>query len=131
MAGQVMRRAFLAFVLICLAGLAGTAALAAPAAQSPAVPVKGTVTLVDLGAKTCVPCRMMTPILEELEKEYQGRAAVVFIDVSERSAEATRFRIRAIPTQIFFDKSGREVARHEGFLDKKALSGQLDKMLKK
>lgn len=110
-----------------------TAALAAPpqAVVAQAVPVKGMVTMVDLGAKTCIPCKMMAPILVELEKEYRGKAAVVFIDVREDNSQAERFKIRAIPTQIFFDKSGREVSRHEGFMEKKAIADQLNKLLAK
>jgi len=87
--------------------------------------------LVDLGAKTCVPCRMMEPILVELEKDYKGKAAVVFIDVREDNASAKRFGIRAIPTQIFFDKAGKEVSRHEGFMDKKTIADRLNKLLAK
>ena len=80
------------------------------------VPAKGMVTMIDLGAKTCIPCKMMAPILVKLEKEYAGKAAVVFFDVREDPAPAKRFGIRAIPTQIFFDKDGKETYRHEGFL---------------
>ncbi|MHB8908604.1 MAG: thioredoxin family protein [Syntrophales bacterium] len=72
--------------------------------------------MIDLGAKTCIPCKMMAPILVKLEKEYAGKAAVVFFDVREDPAPAKRFGIRAIPTQIFFNKTGKEVYRHEGFL---------------
>ena len=93
-------------------------ALFATAAE---VPVKGMVTMVDLGAKACIPCKMMTPILEKLEKEYAGRAAVIFFDVWKDVAPAKRFGIRAIPTQIFFDKDGKEVYRHEGFLSEKEI----------
>ena len=50
-------------------------------AAAPQVPVKGMVTLVDVGADACIPCKMMAPILEKLEKVYQGKAAIVFIDV--------------------------------------------------
>lgn len=85
----------------------------AAAAESP---VKGMVTMVDLGAKKCIPCKLMAPILAKLEKEYSGRAAVVFFDVWEDPAPAKRFGVRAIPTQIFFDKEGKEIYRHEGFL---------------
>ncbi|EKD39343.1 MAG: hypothetical protein ACD_75C00437G0005 [uncultured bacterium] len=80
------------------------------------VPVKGMVTMVDLGAGECIPCKMMAPILIKLEKQYAGKAAVVFLDVWKDRAPAKRFGIRAIPTQIFFDKDGKEVYRHEGFL---------------
>ena len=45
------------------------------------LPVKGMVTMIDLGAKKCIPCKMMAPILEKMEKVYKGKAAVVFIDV--------------------------------------------------
>ena len=85
------------------------------------IPVPGMVTMVDLGAKECIPCKMMAPILEELAKEYQGRAAVVFIDVWKDPAAGPKFGIRAIPTQIFYDAQGKEVTRHEGFLDKQAI----------
>jgi thioredoxin 1 len=125
MARRLIRRLAVALVLT------GLFSVAAPAAEpaAPAAPVKGMVTVVDLGAKTCVPCRMMAPVLSEVEREYKGRAAVVFIDVREHNEQAGRFRIRAIPTQIFFDKAGREVDRHEGFMDKKTLAARLDRLL--
>jgi thioredoxin 1 len=85
------------------------------------VPVKGMVTMIDLGAKKCIPCKMMAPILEKLEKVYAARAAVVFFDVWEDPAPAKRFGIRTIPTQIFFDKDGKEVYRHEGFLSEEEI----------
>ena len=85
------------------------------------VPVKGMVTMIDLGAKACIPCKMMTPILEKLEKEYAGRAAVIFFDVWKDKTPAERFGIRAIPTQIFFDKKGKEIYRHEGFLSEEEI----------
>ena len=85
------------------------------------VPVKGMVTMVDLGAGECIPCKMMAPILIKLEKQYAGKAAVVFLDVWKDRAPAKRFGIRAIPTQIFFDKDGKEVYRHEGFLSEEEI----------
>jgi len=91
----------------------------------PKVPVQGMVTMLDLGAKSCVPCRMMAPILAELEKEYKGRAAIVFIDVWEHNDQVQRFGISAIPTQIFFDASGKEVKRHVGFMDKAGIEAEL------
>jgi thioredoxin 1 len=87
----------------------------------PQAPVPGMVTLVDLGAKECIPCKMMAPILEELEKEYQGRAAVIFIDVWKNPEAGSKFGIRTIPTQIFYDAQGKEITRHEGFLDKQSI----------
>jgi thioredoxin 1 len=98
--------------------------------SAPEVPVKGKVTMVDIGAKKCVPCKLMAPIMEELEKEYDatGKAAILFIDVWENQDQGKRFGIRSIPTQIFYDKDGKEVYRHEGFLEKKAIVERLEGM---
>ena len=97
-------------------------------ANLPQVNTKGLVTMIDLGAKKCIPCKMMAPILEELKREYKGKASILFVDVRENPEQARKYDIRAIPTQIFFDKTGKEVSRHVGFMDKKAIAGQLEKM---
>lgn len=99
------------------------------AASPQDVPVRDMVTVVDLGAKTCIPCKMMVPVLDAMEKQYNGKAAIVFIDIRETPEQAVKFGIRAIPTQIFFDKTGNEVYRHEGFLDEKPFAEILDKLL--
>jgi thioredoxin 1 len=80
------------------------------------IPVKDMVTMVDLGSDTCIPCKLMAPIMEKVEKKYRGKAAVILIDVRKNQEPAKRFGIRAIPTQIFFDKQGKEVYRHAGFM---------------
>jgi thioredoxin 1 len=92
------------------------------------IPVKGMVTMLDLGAGACIPCKMMAPIVEKLEKVYEGKAAVVFIDVWKDQAQARKFGIRAIPTQIFFNEEGEEIYRHVGFMSEKAIVTQLKKM---
>ncbi len=92
------------------------------------VPEKGMVTMIDLGAKKCIPCKMMAPILEKLEKVYRGKAAIVFIDVWENRGQAGRFGIQIIPTQIFFDPEGKEIFRHVGFMNEEAIVAQLQKM---
>lgn len=92
------------------------------------LPVTGRVTMIDLGATACIPCKMMAPILKKLEKKYDGKATIVFIDVWKDRSQAKRFKIRAIPTQIFFDKEGKEVFRHVGFMSEKAIVQQLKKM---
>jgi thioredoxin 1 len=91
-------------------------------------PVRGMVTMVDFGAGTCVPCKLMAPILEEVRLEYEGRAAIVFIDVHREREKMAAYGVLAIPTQIFFDGSGDEVARHVGFMDKRAITAQLAKL---
>ena len=85
----------------------------------------GKPTVIDLGARTCIPCKKMAPILEGIAAEYRGRASVLFIDVHENKAVAERFKIRMIPTQIFFDSKGNEVKRHVGFMDKAEIVKEL------
>ncbi|MGE5790410.1 MAG: thioredoxin family protein [Syntrophaceae bacterium] len=92
------------------------------------VPSKGMVTLVDVGAKSCIPCKMMDPILQKMDKRYEGRAAVIFIDIRYHQEEARRFQINGIPTQIFFDKTGKEIYRHTGFMNEAAIVEQFRKM---
>jgi len=92
------------------------------------VPTKGIVTMLDLGANVCIPCKMMAPILKKMEKKYDGKAAIIFIDVWKYRDQAKRFGIRLIPTQLFFDAKGKEVYRHEGFMSAAAIVAQLEKM---
>jgi thioredoxin 1 len=77
--------------------------------------------LVDLGARTCIPCKAMAPILDGLRAEYAGRMEVVFIDVWKDREAADAYAIRIIPTQVFFGADGRELARHEGFMGKEEI----------
>jgi thioredoxin 1 len=110
---------FAAIVLVSLAKTNRTD----PVQQKPVVEIAPVVNaalpkLIDLGAGKCIPCKMMAPILEELKKEYQGRLDVVFIDVWENKNEASKYGIQMIPTQIFYDASGKELFRHEGFFAK-------------
>ena len=74
--------------------------------------------LVDLGAGKCIPCKMMAPILEELKREYAGALKVDFLDVWENPNVGKEYGIRLIPTQIFYDSTGKEMFRHEGFFSK-------------
>jgi thioredoxin 1 len=120
-------KTFISFLAIFFVFFSGTWVLA-DLSKPVNVPVKGMVTMLDLGAGKCIPCKMMEPILAKLEKDYEGRAAIVFIDIRDRTEEAERFDIRAIPTQIFFDKDGNEVYRHRGFMSEQAIVEQLKKM---
>jgi len=75
----------------------------------------GKPTMVEFGAQGCGPCDMMTPILEKLREKYRDRVNIVFLPVREEQIIASRYGIRSIPVQAFFDKSGREIFRHIGF----------------
>jgi thioredoxin 1 len=81
--------------------------------------------VIDLGADKCKACKELAPILVELKKEYAGRAIVEFVDVWKNPKAADPYKIRVIPTQIFFDRDGKEVWRHEGFLAKKEFVAKL------
>jgi thioredoxin 1 len=118
-------------VLIALLGLLAVTALlfaCGKAALASEAPVQGLVAMVDVGADTCVPCKMMVPIMKELEKEYAGKASIIFIDVWKNTAEAVKYDVNVIPTQIFYDKDGKEISRHEGFMDKKSIVAMLDRL---
>ena len=116
--------------MICLGVilLLGLSAAGAWAEGFESVPLEGVVTLVDLGADKCVPCKMMAPVMRKIEARYEGKAAVYFIDVWKHREQAARFGIRAIPTQIFFDKNRKEVYRHVGFMNEEAIINQFKKM---
>jgi thioredoxin 1 len=88
-------------------------------ANKPPATIQGNLPrLVDLGADKCIPCKMMAPILEELKTTYAGKLQVDFIDVWKNPNEGNKYKISVIPTQIFYDASGNELFRHEGFFAK-------------
>jgi thioredoxin 1 len=78
----------------------------------------GKPTVADFGARTCIPCKKMAPILAELDREQRGKANILFTDVHESKNLAANYRIQMIPTKIFFDAKGKEVKRHIGFMEK-------------
>lgn len=83
--------------------------------------------VIDLGARTCIPCKKMAPILEAVAGECRNKATVLFIDVHEDQAAAQKFGVQMIPTQIFFDAKGKEVTRHMGFMEKADILKSLKK----
>jgi thioredoxin 1 len=84
--------------------------------------------LVELGGEKCIPCRQMAPILEEVGKAYAGRLVVEKLDVQKDASLGRRWKVRVIPTQVFLDAEGKEIARHEGFLEREAILAQLSIM---
>ena len=106
-------------MMFMLTGLSHAADLpSATDASLLAALASGRPTVADFGARTCIPCKKMAPILSELDREYKGKANVLFTDVHEGRNLAANYRIQMIPTQIFFDATGKEVKRHIGFMDK-------------
>lgn len=88
----------------------------------------GKPSMVDFGASGCRPCDMMTPILKELETKYEGKASILFVHVRQEQVLAGRYGVQSIPTQVFFDKHGREVFRHTGFYPQAEIEKRLAKM---
>lgn len=108
------------------AGPAGPQVVTGPVAP-PAV-VGPLPKLIDLGSTTCIACKKMAPILEELKGELQGKVEVKFIDITVDGTAADTYKIDVIPTQIFIDKDGKEVFRHVGFYPKEDILAQFEKM---
>ena len=86
-------------------------------------------TFVELGSVNCIPCKAMQPVMKAVEEEYGDQVKVVFYDVwtKEGSPYGEQYKIRAIPTQIFLDKDGKEFFRHMGFFPKEEIAKVLEK----
>ncbi|MEI6747656.1 MAG: thioredoxin [Bacteroidales bacterium] len=84
--------------------------------------------LVDLWAEWCGPCRMVGPIIEEIAKEYEGKAVVGKLDVDSNPAVTSKFGIRNIPTILFF-KGGEIVDKQVGAVPKSVIAAKLEKLL--
>jgi len=87
---------------------------------------KSKLVLVDFWANWCGPCRALAPTIEELAKEYNGKALVGKLDVDENPATAERFQVFSIPTMILF-KDGTETERLVGLCPKSRISDTLNK----
>ncbi len=123
----MMRKMAGLVVALVLTGLAGPLAMGAEApgdAPSNTSSTKKLPRLVDLGANKCIPCKAMAPILEELKKEYAGRMDVQFIDVWKDPDAAKPYGVHIIPTQIFYGPDGKELARHQGFINREQILAQ-------
>jgi thioredoxin 1 len=90
----------------------------------PAAAATGLPKLLDLGADKCIPCKKMAPILATLREEFAGQFDVVFIDVWKNRDMSAAYKLRMIPTQIFFDAAGHELFRHEGFYSRQDILGK-------
>ncbi len=84
--------------------------------------------VVDFWAVWCGPCRIVAPIIDELAKEYEGKAVVGKVDVDNNPEVSSKFGIRNIPTILFF-KNGQVVDKQVGAVPKKVLAEKLEKLL--
>ena len=84
--------------------------------------------MVDFGATWCGPCKALAPIVEEIAAEYEGRVMVGTADVDECSDLAAQFRIRNVPTVLFF-KNGQAVDKSVGLVAKSTLTEKINALL--
>jgi thioredoxin 1 len=84
--------------------------------------------LVDFGSNTCIPCRQLRPILQEIKQEQTGKMEVLVIDVYKYRDLAQQYKVQVIPTIVLFDASGKEAFRGQGFMPKEAIMEQIRKM---
>jgi thioredoxin 1 len=84
--------------------------------------------LVDFWAPWCGPCRVISPLVEELGRQYAGRLRVAKVNTDENPAQASRLGIMGIPTLILF-KNGREVDRVVGAVPKATLESHVARAL--
>jgi thioredoxin 1 len=84
--------------------------------------------VVDFGANSCIPCRQLRPILQKIRQAYTGKIEVQVIDIRYNKQLADEYKIQVIPTVVFFDRTGKEVFRHQGFMNEESIKAQLLKM---
>ncbi|HPE77300.1 MAG TPA: thioredoxin [Draconibacterium sp.] len=84
--------------------------------------------MIDFWAVWCGPCRMIAPIVEEMSKEYEGKAIIGKVDVDSNPNVAMKYGIRNIPT-VLFVKGGEVVDKQVGAAPKPAFTAKLDKLL--
>lgn len=87
------------------------------------------VVLIDFWAEWCGPCKLIAPTIEELAKDYRGKAVIAKVDIEANRDLAARFGIRAIPNLKIL-KDGKVVDEIVGFVPKEDIAKKLDKHLK-
>lgn len=84
--------------------------------------------VIDLWAEWCGPCRMITPIMEDMDKEYEDKAIITKLNVDENPETTGKFGVRNIPTVLFL-KDGQVVDKQVGAVPKQVLTGKLEALL--
>ncbi len=112
---NVLRRAAIAWAAVT--ALSGQVPALDPAGLTQVLK-SGKWSVIEFGGPTCVPCKKMQPILAELQQQFGDRAVVRNVYITEHPKAARAHKVMVMPTQVVFDPSGKEVARHLGFWEK-------------
>ncbi len=84
--------------------------------------------LVDFWAPWCGPCKMAEPVLEELSEQYEGKVAILKLNIDENQSSAPKYGVMSIPTTILF-KDGQELGRQIGFAGKSVFEDLIKKVI--
>jgi thioredoxin 1 len=84
--------------------------------------------LIDFFATWCMPCEMLAPVLDEMDKKYRESIEIFKVNVDENQESAMRYNIQSIPTILFF-KEGEEIERQDGYLDEKEFSKLIESLI--
>ena len=99
-----------------------------PAQAQGVAPAKGKPAVYDFGAKHCIPCKEMQKVVAELKPQYGDQVEFRMVYTDEEMPLFEKYKIVAIPTQVFFDASGKEVDRHIGALPKEEVLKKLKEL---
>lgn len=86
------------------------------------------VALVDFWAEWCGPCRLVSPVIDELSKEYSGNVKIGKLNVDHNPQVTTQYGVRGIPT-ILFLKDGKVVEKHVGTATKATLKAKIEALI--
>ncbi len=84
--------------------------------------------MVDFFGQWCPPCKVLGPIIEELDKEFQGKIKITKLNIDENLELAQKYGVMSVPTLIFF-KNGKKVNRVIGLVSKEEIKKEIEKVL--
>jgi thioredoxin 1 len=84
--------------------------------------------VVDFTATWCPPCKMLSPVLDQVSQKFAGRAKIVKVDIDENSELATKFGVQTIPNLIFF-RDGQVVGQAVGYMNESQLSSKIEDVI--
>ena len=92
-------------------------------------PEPGKVCIINLSDNHCIPCKMMSKMVEKMQDEYQGKVVSITINALKDRDAAAKYKPHALPTMIFFNVDGQEVRRYTGVMEEEAMRAQIESMI--